>query len=73
MPAECWSQNEGTLGPQVLGCRGDFDFTIYFEEIMFIIAPASVAVLCLLLRFRQLRSQSALTRTGFVLAIKFVC
>jgi hypothetical protein len=73
MSAGCWSQNDNTLGPQVLGCRGNFDFTIYFEEIVLIIAPTSLAILCLLLRFQQLRSQPVLAHAGSILAIKTVC
>ncbi|KAI9146961.1 ABC multidrug transporter B [Paramyrothecium foliicola] len=73
MKAGCWSQNDETWGPQVLGCRGNFDFTIHFEEVVFIIVPASIAILCMLLRFRQLQSQSVLTHAGSILAGAWVC
>ncbi|KAM0421107.1 hypothetical protein ACHAPT_011178 [Fusarium lateritium] len=36
--------NDGTLGPGVRGCRGDFDFTQKFERIFLEIIPAAVFV-----------------------------
>ncbi|KAF5000296.1 hypothetical protein FDECE_11257 [Fusarium decemcellulare] len=36
--------NDGSLGPSVRGCRGDFDFTQKFERIFLSIIPAAVFV-----------------------------
>ncbi|KAM5346374.1 hypothetical protein ACJ41O_009379 [Fusarium nematophilum] len=36
--------NDGSLGPGVRGCRGDFDFTQKFERIFLSIIPAAVFV-----------------------------
>ncbi|KPM39618.1 ATP-binding cassette transporter abc3 [Neonectria ditissima] len=36
--------NDGSFGPGVQGCRGDFDFTQKFERIFFSIIPAAVFV-----------------------------
>ncbi|KAF4983690.1 hypothetical protein FZEAL_957 [Fusarium zealandicum] len=36
--------NDGSLGPGVRGCRGDFDFTQKFERIFLCIIPAAVFV-----------------------------
>ena len=36
--------NDGSLGPGVRGCRGDFDFTQKFERIFLQIIPAAVFV-----------------------------
>ncbi|KUI69993.1 Multidrug resistance-associated protein 1 [Cytospora mali] len=33
--------NDLTLGPFVSGCRGDFDFTLLFEDIVFSIVPSA--------------------------------
>ncbi|KAK2022803.1 ABC transporter [Colletotrichum zoysiae] len=34
--------NDDSFGPAVLGCRGDFDFTLRFESIFLSIVPAAV-------------------------------
>ncbi|KXJ97331.1 putative ABC multidrug transporter [Microdochium bolleyi] len=34
--------NDLSLGPQVTGCRDDFDFTVRFEQLFFSIVPASI-------------------------------
>jgi ATP-binding cassette subfamily C (CFTR/MRP) protein 1 len=40
--------SDESLGPAVEGCRGDFDFTIKFEKIFFMLIPTAVfIVLCL--------------------------
>ncbi|KAG5763655.1 hypothetical protein H9Q72_008237 [Fusarium xylarioides] len=38
--------NDDSLGPAVRGCRGDFDFTVAFEDVVFVIVPAA-AFICL--------------------------
>lgn len=38
--------NDDSLGPAVRGCRGNFDFTVAFEDVVFVIVPAA-AFLCL--------------------------
>ncbi|RSL67954.1 hypothetical protein CEP54_002991 [Fusarium duplospermum] len=38
--------NDDSLGPAVRGCRGSFDFTVAFEDVVFVIVPA-IAFLCL--------------------------
>ncbi|KAF5720125.1 multidrug resistance [Fusarium mundagurra] len=38
--------NDDSLGPAVRGCRGNFDFTVAFEDVVFVIVPA-VAFICL--------------------------
>lgn len=40
--------NEGAIEPAVVGCRGDFDFTIKFEKIFFSLIP-STSVLYLMI------------------------
>ncbi|KAF4949196.1 hypothetical protein FGADI_9053 [Fusarium gaditjirri] len=36
--------NDDSLGPAVRGCRGNFDFTVAFQDVVFGIAPASVFI-----------------------------
>lgn len=37
-------ENDDTLGPVVRGCRGDFDFTILFEQTFFVLIPACLFI-----------------------------
>jgi len=46
--------NDHTLGPNVEGCRGSFDFTLMFERIFLAIVPGSVFVALCLARFAYL-------------------
>jgi ATP-binding cassette subfamily C (CFTR/MRP) protein 1 len=46
--AECL--DDGSLGPAVDGCRGNFDFTLKFEKIFFSLIPASIFIVFALLR-----------------------
>lgn len=73
MSPGCWSRNDATFGPQVLECRAEFDFTVYFEESFLVIAPSSFAILSILVRGHYLRSQPACARSGKLLPIKLVC
>ena len=34
--------NDGSFGPAVQGCRGDFDFTQQFEQVVFSVIPTAV-------------------------------
>ncbi|KAJ3492561.1 hypothetical protein NLG97_g5309 [Lecanicillium saksenae] len=46
--------NDGSLGPAVQGCRGDFDFTQKFEQVVFSLIPtAAFLVLSGALVYRQ--------------------
>ncbi|KAL7621968.1 hypothetical protein AAE478_007469 [Parahypoxylon ruwenzoriense] len=46
----CADANDQSVGPNVLGCRGDFDFTITFEQLFFSIVPSAVFVVASLWR-----------------------
>lgn len=52
-------------------CRREFDFTIFFEEVVLVIIPSCVFIptACILLALRQSRT---LSRPGRLLALKFV-
>lgn len=36
--------NDGAIEPAVVGCRGDFDFTIKFEKIVFSLIPSASVI-----------------------------
>jgi ATP-binding cassette subfamily C (CFTR/MRP) protein 1 len=73
MSPGCWSRNDASFGPQVLECRAEFDFTVYFEESFLVIAPSSFAILSFLVRAHHLRSQPACAQSGKLLPLKLVC
>ncbi|KAK4142448.1 canalicular multispecific organic anion transporter 1 [Dichotomopilus funicola] len=46
--------NDDAFGPAVRGCRGDFDFTLHFEQVFFTLLPASLFVVVSLARMVHL-------------------
>ncbi|KAI1662286.1 putative ABC multidrug transporter [Daldinia decipiens] len=40
----CINANDQSLGPMVLGCRDDFDFTVKFEQLFFSLVPSVVFI-----------------------------
>lgn len=46
--------NDDAFGPAVRGCRGDFDFTLHFEQVFFTLLPASLFVVVSLARIVHL-------------------
>jgi hypothetical protein len=46
--------NDESLGPAVLGCRGDFDFTILFELTFFSLVPSCAFILLALWQIQRL-------------------
>ncbi|OTA90463.1 hypothetical protein M434DRAFT_77909 [Hypoxylon sp. CO27-5] len=46
----CADTNDQSLGPSVLGCRGDFDFTIKFEQLVFSLVPSVIFIIASLWR-----------------------
>lgn len=44
-----------SLGPQVVGCRDDFDFTVQFEQTFLSLVPAAIYIVLSLWRASQLR------------------
>lgn len=45
---------DASFGPTVRGCRGNFDFTLTFEQIFFSIIPASLFILASCTRIQRL-------------------
>lgn len=52
MESQCL--NDHSFGPNVRGCRDDFDFTLGFERVFFAILPGSVFIASCLLRLAYL-------------------
>lgn len=46
--------NDGSLGPGVRGCRGDFDFTLRFEHVFLSLLPSSLFIVLATLRIAYL-------------------
>ncbi|OJJ46205.1 hypothetical protein ASPZODRAFT_152404 [Penicilliopsis zonata CBS 506.65] len=58
----CLPGADDRFGPQVNdGCRGDFDFTLLFEQSILTIGPSALLLLVFPIRIRQLWQQSAKT------------
>jgi hypothetical protein len=58
--------DDTALGPSVHGCRGDFDFTIAFEQYFFSIVPSAILLLTVPWRFAFLgRHRVKVTGNGF--------
>ena len=61
----CQLSADDAFGPAVHGCRGNFDFTLLFEQSFFQIAPCALLLLLVPLRASQLHRQNVKTlRTG---------
>ncbi|KAI1416438.1 ABC multidrug transporter [Hypoxylon sp. FL1857] len=46
----CADTNDQSLGPGILGCRGDFDFTVKFEQVVFSLTPSAIFIIASLWR-----------------------
>jgi hypothetical protein len=56
--------NDESLGPTVEGCRGDFDFTIKFEKIFFMLLPSTLFIAISLPRLVYLIRQPVIVDGG---------
>ncbi|KKA30744.1 hypothetical protein TD95_005155, partial [Thielaviopsis punctulata] len=54
--ADC--SNDGSFGPTVLGCRGNFDFTLTFENIFMSVVPSAIFTLAAIIRLMCLRGRN---------------
>lgn len=58
------------FGPVVNGCRGDYDFTIFFEQIFFELTLSLIIAVICLIRVFLLFKQAKKTAGGFLLYSK---
>ncbi|KAH9220185.1 hypothetical protein DL95DRAFT_433377 [Leptodontidium sp. 2 PMI_412] len=61
--------NDESIGPAVEGCRGDFDFTIKFERICFLLIPTAIFITICLPRIFYLSRQPIIVYGGRILQI----
>ncbi|KAJ4389666.1 hypothetical protein N0V93_007138 [Gnomoniopsis smithogilvyi] len=68
---QCAFAADRQFGPFVSSCRREFDFTIFFEEVVLVVIPACAFILiaCALLVVRQ---SHTLTRPGRLLVLKLI-
>ena len=64
--------NDGSFGPIVKGCRGDFDFTQQFENIVLKLIPAAIFTSAALIRISKLARQPTVVDAVKLLVIKLV-
>ena len=64
--------NDDTLGPGVIGCRDDFDFTITFEQIFLSILPNTTFIALAGLRLAQLTGTPRLVDGRAIQLLKLV-
>nr|A0A8J9WHR9.1 RecName: Full=ABC-type transporter phomO; AltName: Full=Phomopsin biosynthesis cluster protein O [Diaporthe leptostromiformis]BDA39144.1 ABC transporter [Diaporthe leptostromiformis] len=69
--SSCTFQAESSFGPAVASCRRAFDFTLYFEEVVFVLVPSCVFILLaatrllfILRRARRFTTATAATTTS---------
>lgn len=67
---DCQLGADNSFGPQVKGCRDNFDFTLLFEQSFFQIAPCALLLLSVPLRASYLRKQNVKTLRTIVAPAK---
>lgn len=65
--------NDEAFGPAVRGCRGDFDFTIKFEQIFMVLLPASIFTAVSLSRIAFLARRPSIVAGAGLKYTKLVC
>lgn len=64
--------NDGSWGPGVQGCRGDFDFTQKFERIFLSIIPTSVFIASAIARVAVLAQRERIVNGVLLQLVKLV-
>ena len=68
----CWTGADNAFGPTVHGCRGDFDFTLTFEQAFFSLAPSAVVVIASAARLPYLLRREKLVEANAFKWLKVV-
>ncbi|KAI8961197.1 putative ABC multidrug transporter [Daldinia sp. FL1419] len=68
----CVNANDESLGPNVVGCRDDFDFTIEFEQIFFSLIPSVAFILLSLWRIVTLVQRPTIVNAPMIGLVKIV-
>ncbi|KAI1803292.1 putative ABC multidrug transporter [Daldinia bambusicola] len=66
----CLNSNDQSLGPSVLGCRRDFDLTIRFEQLFFILIPSVLFILVSLWRIYVLAHRPVIVNAPSLRLVK---
>jgi len=73
MEGSPYCASDRTFGPAVLGCRGNFDFTVKFEDIVLSLLPASLFIILAIFRIWYLcRAESLERGSSWLLMTKLV-
>jgi hypothetical protein len=64
--------NDGSWGPGVRGCRGDFDFTQKFERIFFSIIPTVIFIASAIARVAVLAQRERIVNGVILQSVKLV-
>jgi ATP-binding cassette, subfamily C (CFTR/MRP), member 1 len=64
--------DDDSFGPAVRGCRGDFDFTIKFEKIFFVLIPAPIFIALALSRIVYLSRKQTIVSGVLLRTAKLV-
>jgi ATP-binding cassette subfamily C (CFTR/MRP) protein 1 len=63
---------DDVFGPVVLGCRGDFDFTLLFEQSMLTTVPSTMLLIAVPIKILQLYGASVKIQSTPLSQIKLV-
>lgn len=65
-------KNDNLIGPNVNGCRDDFDFTVKFELVVFSIVPSAIFVVLALWRTFHLSRKLSVVNESAIQLLKSV-
>ncbi len=71
-PSMCAGVDD-TFGPHAANCRGDFDFTLLFEETVLSLLPLSLLLIAAPLRIVYLFKKDWKVVQSLLLPLKLVC
>lgn len=64
---------DDTFGPHAANCRGDFDFTLLFEETILSLTPLAILLIVAPLRILYLFKKDRKVVQSPLLSLKLVC
>lgn len=64
--------NDDSIGPSVLGCRDDFDFTVKFEQLFFSLIPSVLFIICSAWRITALVKRPIMVHAPMLQLVKLV-
>lgn len=64
---------DDTFGPHAANCRGEFDFTLLFEETILSLSPLAILLIIAPLRILHLLKKDRKVVQSPILSLKLVC